>query len=204
MKARRRGSLALPILFAILVGSAAPSVALAAAEDWDWNYNALIGRRSVDEDDWEPFDDYSEIGVEGSWGKADEPLLFATDLYMSQASTRDGTSTITSQQYQIQLGLRKIWTFSKRWNPYGGAGFTLADADAERKVGTEIETSRDDAYGVWVGGGIFYRIGRNFNLGVAARVSLMRGYRLFGVERAGNATHLGVVIGWGAERGGDN
>src|SRR5262249_5584684 len=81
MKARRRGKLAIPILFAILIGCAAPGVALASAEDWDWNFNGVLGRRAVGNKDWEPFHTYNEIGVEGSWGKADEPLMFATDFF---------------------------------------------------------------------------------------------------------------------------
>jgi len=183
---------------AILAGGAAPSAAIAAAEDWDWNYNALIGTRKVGDKDWKPFHEYTEIGVEASWGKADEPVLFATDFYASQDSQRDGSRTLFSNNYQLQLGLRKIWTFSKRWNPYGGAGFALGDSDADRNKAHGIESDSDDAYGVWVGGGIFYRIGHNFNLGFAARVSIMRGYRLFGIERGGNSAHYGIVIGWGA------
>lgn len=203
MRARRRGTLAIPILFAILVGFAASSVALASAEDWDWNFNGVVGRRTVGDKDWEPFHTYSEIGVEGSWGKADEPLMFATDFFASQDSKRDGSQTLYSNSYQLQLGLRKIWTFGKRWNPYGGAGLTLVDTDIERATSSGKERASDDAYGMWLGGGIFYRIGRNFNLGIAARASLMTTYRLFGVDRGGNSTHIGVVIGWGAERGGE-
>jgi opacity protein-like surface antigen len=203
MKARRRGSLAFPILFAILAGTAAQGIALAAPEDWDWNYNGIIGRRDVGDKEWSPFHGYNEIGVEGSWGKADEPLMFATDFFASQDTARDGPATLISKSYQLQLGLRKIWTFSKRWNPYGGAGFALADTKAQQRAHGEIESGRDDSYGVWVGGGIFYRIGRNFNVGLAARASLMKSYRIFGATRGGNSTHIGIIIGWGAERGGE-
>jgi hypothetical protein len=152
------------------------------------------------DDDWFPFEKYSEIGVEGSFGKADEPLLFATDLFMSQDSTREGNKTIFSDGYQLQLGLRKIWTFAKRWNPYAGAGLTLAQSDADRVVGDEVENESDLTEGFWLGGGLFYRVGRNLNLGIAARATLMKDYRLFGADRNGSSTHLGFVIGWGAER----
>jgi len=201
MRARRRGSLATPILFAILVCCAAQGVALAAADDWDWNYNGVIGRRYMGDKDWAPFHIYNEIGVEGSWGKMDEPLMFATDFFTSQDSQREGSKTIQSKSYQLQLGLRKIWTFSKHWNPYGGAGLTVSKGDLEEVSSSGTKRGSDNAYGIWVGGGIFYRVGQNFNVGVAVRACLMDSYRILGVDRGGNSTNIGFVIGWGAERG---
>src|SRR4030095_694130 len=203
MRAWRLGPSAVPMLFAILIGCAASSVALASPEDWDWNYNGVIGRPNGGAKGWNPFHGYNEIGVEASWGKGDEPLMFATDFFAVQHSKSEGSTPLHSNAYQLQLGLRKIWTFSKRWNPYGGAGLTLAQSDVERRFSGEVESSSDNAYGLWLGGGIFYRIGHNFNLGIAARASLMTSYRIFGVDRNGNSTHIGVVIGWGAERGGE-
>ena len=203
MRARRRGSLGIPILFAILIGCAAQGMALAAPEDWDWNYNGVIGRRDAGNKDWEPFKNYDEIGVEASWGKADEPLMFATDFFASQDSQRTGNKTLVSNCYELDLGLRKIWTFSKRWNPYGGAGFSFANSSADRSVHGGTESSNDTTYGLWIGGGIFYRIGMNLNVGIALRANLMDGYRVFGEDRNANSTHIGLVIGWGAERGGE-
>lgn len=203
MRATRRGALAIPILFAVLVGCAASSAALAAPEDWDWNYNAILGRRIVGSKEWKPFRDYGEVGVEASWGKSDEPLMFATDFFASQDTKREGNRTLASNSYQVQLGLRKIWS-KTRWNPYAGAGIAFTKTDAERPTLTGgVESSDDITEGLWVGGGIFYRAGTNLNLGVALRASLMRRYRIFGLGRGGNSTHIGFVIGWGAERSGD-
>jgi opacity protein-like surface antigen len=178
-------------------------MAMASPEDWDWNFNGVFGRRYVGDKDWEPFHIYDDIGVEGSWGKADEPLMFATDFFASQDSIREGNATLHSNNLQLQVGLRKIWTFGKRWNPYGGAGLTLTDANAERLVSREVERDSDDSYGLWLGGGLFYRVGENFNVGIAVRACLMNNYRLFGNDVGGNSTHVGFVIGWGAERGGE-
>jgi len=203
MRATRRGALSIPILFAILAGIAATTAAQAAPEDWDWNYNVVLGRRNVSEKDWDPFHDYGEMGIEASWGKADEPLLFATDFYASQDIKRIGLATVESKSFELDLGLRKIWTFKKRWNPYFGAGFTLASADAESPTSSGLNSDSDLTEGMWAGAGIFFRAGTNFNFGVVARATVMREYRIFGINRDANSTHIGFVIGWGAERSGE-
>jgi len=60
-----------------------------------------------------------------------------------------------------------------------------------------ITVSDDDSVqGGWVGGGVFWRLGRAFNIGVSARYSKAT-VTFFGVDGEGGGTHLGLLLGWG-------
>src|SRR5207249_1449581 len=165
MKTTRRGRLCMAILVAAL-GGIAPGTAF--ADDWDWNYNLVFGRRSVDKSDWAPFKGYDELGVEASWGKADEPLLFATDLYVSRDRERAFGFEIESRTWEFNPGLRKIWTFKKRWHPYGGAGLAYEQAKSQRATRRREISDQARGYGILLGGGLYFRIGAHLDLGVAA------------------------------------
>ena len=196
MKTTRRGWLCMAILVAAL-GGIAPGAAF--ADDWDWNYNLVFGHRSVDKSDWAPFKGYDELGVEASWGKADEPLLFATDLYVSRDRERVFGFEIENRTWELNPGLRKMWTFNKRWHPYGGAGPTYVQTKSQRATRRREISDQDRAYGFWLGGGLFFRIGAHLDLGMAVRFSALRDFKIFDGPRRGNATHIALTVGWGAQ-----
>ena len=52
--------------------------------------------------------------------------------------------------------------------------------------------------GIWLGGGVFWRVGPQLNLGIAGRYTPTKPFHLAGKERDGSSPSFGVIIGWGA------
>lgn len=185
------------VVFAAAFGLATP--VLADAEDWDWNYNIFYGRRSAREADWTPYRSYAEVGLEASWGKSDQPLLFATDVYVSRSHEREHGFRIESATRDLSLGFRRFWTFKKRFHPNVGAGLTYLQASIETQNKRRTLYERDSTYGLWIGAGLSYRLGAQINLGLAARLEALGDVKLLGESRDGTSTHLGVILGWGSK-----
>lgn len=184
------------VVFAAAFGLA--TSAFAAAEDWDWNYDLFYGRRSVKAGDWEPFAHYDELGVEGSWGKSDQPLLFATDLFVSRDREREHGFHVESGSRDLSLGFRKFWTFKKKFHPHCGAGISYVQTSFESQNRHRSVSERDATYGLWVGGGLTYRLGEQLNLGFVIRAEALGKMKLLAESRGASSTHLGIVIGWGS------
>ena len=191
-----RGSRRCIALVVVAVGCVAP--AWAAAGAWSWDYNLFVGQKTVGEKDWAPYEKYQEFGLEASWGKADQPLMFATDVYLAQDDEDESGESVESTALEVDLGLRKIWKLKKGFHPYFGAGVALVSADFESINKGQRTSDEDRAAGFWLGGGCVYRLGPHLNLGIALRVTPVRELNLDGEPRGGTSTSLGIVIGWGS------
>jgi len=75
---------------------------------------------------------------------------------------------------------------------FSGGG--IAKLAVQREAGsTKVD---DSTVGGWIGGGIFWRLGARFNIGLAARVS--RGQvTLNGTDTEAGGSHAGLILGWG-------
>ncbi len=198
MKAKRFGVVGAAAL-AIVLGSFLPALA-AEQSEWDWNFNLFLGQRGVGAD-WRPYETYTAYGLESSWGKRDQPVLFAWDVFYSDDTVSDsGTEQdLTSSTWAYSPGLRKFWVIKKRMIPYFGLGVTYATADYQWVDGNNVMVDSDHSWGFWLGGGFMFRAGSHLNLGVAARFEAIRPFSIAGDSRNGNATTLGLVVGWGAK-----
>lgn len=181
---------ALAIAFAV----AAPRTA--AAGDSLGNINFLVGRRQTDSNKWRPVDQTTVLGVEGSWGNADWPLHFATDIYYSGASDSHNGEKTETRRLEAAIGLRKIWK-SRFLRPYMGVGVTVLEDRLTRSGASPHASARDKAAGAWLGGGLFFRIGPKFDVGVAVRYVAAKPVRLLGHPINASAITGGVTIGWG-------
>ena len=195
MKARRYGVVSISLVL-IALGSTLPVAAAKAS--WDWNFNALLGERYVRSDDWTPFGTYSTYGIQASFGKKDEPLLFATDFYWSEDNVDYYNQTLTSEFFEFAPGLRKFWVLKKRWIPWVGFGANWIRGDYETASNGIIQKYTDDTWGAWVDGGFMVRVGAHLNVGVALRFVAANDFALGGEDFNGNSATLGFVIGWGS------
>ena len=198
MTAKRVGVVCVAALVFVL-GSFLPALA-ADQSEWDWNVNLFVGERGVGTD-WTPFETYTTFGVETSWGKKDQPLLFAWDVLYSNDSVDalGSTQEVTSQTWEWSPGFRKFWVLKKRLIPYFGLGVTYATADYQYLDGQDVLVDSDHSWGFWLGGGFMFRAWSHLNLGIAARFEALRPFSIAGESRNGNSSSLGLVIGWGAK-----
>ena len=172
----------------IVAGFASPVPILAAGKG---DVNFIIGTKALKKADWDPVDSQGAFGAEVTWGGARWPIRFATDLFGS-GNTNDLLGThFDGQTSELAFGLRKIWEPGAA-RPYIGGG--IARIYARIKAGSTEET--DTAVGGWVGGGIFWRLGSRFNIGVAGRVSSGK-VTLSGQKVEAGGTFVGGILGWG-------
>jgi hypothetical protein len=187
----RRFALALSIVLL-----AAPATAAIAGGD----VNVLLGMKPLDESDWAPVEKQGAFGVEVTFGREAWPVWIAID-YFGTAAVEEvvpinvgGIVTfgdITGTTFEFDFGVRKIWG-SKRTRPFlgGGVGVVGATFDAD------IASDSDQTAAVWAGGGVFWRLGRRFNIGGSVRWSDAQVTLFDNDVQAGGFTY-GLLLGWG-------
>ena len=189
----RAGTLALTFLSLLLFTLIAP---LAPAHAGD--LNLFLGAKALNEDDWAPLDSHTELGLQGSWGPPEWPVAIATDLYGSVDSKEILGVDFSASTAEINLGVRKIWRTGgeQRVRPYIGGGIAAISGTLEAESGGVKVSDDDNGVGGWLGGGIFWRLGGSFNLGMDLRLSTAT-IELYGADGNAGGGHFGVLAGFG-------
>ena len=173
----------------------------------DGHVNFFIGQKSLDGDDWEPVEDQFEFGAVMSFGQDDWPVHIAVDVLVSadEETVFDpfigGNVKVTGATFEVAAGVRKIWK-KGRVLPYLGAGVGVISAGLEVDDGFVSVDGEDAGFGVWAGGGVFWRLGSHFNLGLDARyssaeVDLDFGSGIVARDVSAGGLHYGLVAGFG-------
>ena len=184
-------SLALMIVLAI---AAAPALA-------EGNANFLIGGRQLDEDQWDPLDQQGVVGVTVDFGGADWPIHLETGFYGSSDDENDFGGPfdveVTGSVAEVFFGVNKTWEPGERIRPFVGGG--LADVIADLEIDTAIGDTDDDdsSLGAYVHGGVFWRLGKRFNIGLDARIVTGTDITLFTEDGDADYFQGGLVLGFG-------
>jgi len=176
---------------------AAPATATFAGGD----VNFLLGMKPLDKNDWAPVEDQGAFGAEVTFGKETWPVWIAVDYFATAAVEQRvpinvggfvTSGDITGTTFEFDFGIRKIWG-KHRTRPFlgGGVGVVGATFDAD------VTDDSDQTAAAWAGGGVFWRLGRRFNLGGSVRWSDAK-VSLFENDdvQAGGLTY-GLILGWG-------
>jgi hypothetical protein len=158
----------------------------------EYDVNFVLGNKSLDENDWEPFEDQPELAVCSAFGKADWPVRIALDLMGSRDDRHLLGTTISGSTTEFDVGVRKIWN-RNRTRPFLGGGLAFVTGRIEIG-GSDIE---DDGGGAWIDGGAFWRLGKRFNIGVEARVSRAE-ISIGPVDVEAGGDHIGLILGFGS------
>lgn len=166
------------------------------------NVNFLLGQKTLDSNDWAPYDEQGELGVLFDIRDDYWPVSLAVDL-LGSAKTRDywwGDATASSGE--LDLGVRKVFDITgASLHPYVGGGLALINARYEENDYTfGTWSTSDSGSGVWLNGGIYYSFGEHFNLGLDVRFSRADVTLLdyFGnpVNVSAGGNHAGLVMGY--------
>jgi hypothetical protein len=173
-----------------------------AAHAGDYHVNLFLGQKMLDEEDWMPIDEQPQLGVTTTFGGEKWPFAIAIDLLRSQDDATDMGDKVEGTTTELDLGLRKVWGREehywqkKRVRPFVGGGIALIRGEAETSSGGFKVEDDDKAFGLWANGGVFWRLGRNFNVGVEVRFSRAEA-GLFDVDVGSGGEHIGLLLGWG-------
>jgi len=167
----------------------------ASAGDWTGQANFFLGQKMLKSGDWEPVEDQPEFGAEVSWGKKSWPILIATDVFGSSDEQTVSGVKLEGNTSELDLGIRKIWG-DKNVHGFLGGGFANIHAEAKATLSGLSGSVDDSSPGAWVGGGVFWRLGTRFNIGLSGRLSRAT-VTFSGVDVEAGGSHAGLLLGWG-------
>ncbi len=188
----------------VVLGLGLIAVSAASAAGSTANVNFFLGNKSLDEDDWADIDQQPEFGALMSFGGSDWPVHVAVDVLGStkektvfELSTEFGdlSGKLTGTTTEVDLGVRKVWALGKV-RPFVGGGIAIINGEVKFEVGDVSISTDDTGTGAWVDGGVFWRLGKHFNIGVEARFSRAQ-ISLEGIDVEAGGSHLGMILGFG-------
>ena len=173
-----------------------PRAGICESNGWTGNINGYVGLKSLDETEWEPVEQHTELGILLDFRPKNWPVNIAIDYLQS-----DDDDTVTmfgsplkveAETREIDIGVRKIYETSTSLRPYIGGG--LAFINGEFGLAGLISEA-DDAVGIWLNAGLYWTLAKHFNIGVDVRYSWAE-ITLFNVDANAGGLHAGVLFGY--------
>jgi len=182
----------------LVVLAAVAATAPAHAADVNLNFYP-IAPRYLDQDFWDPLEDQYAFGGTVDFAKAGAPLHFAIGLHGSLGDediTNPLASGVTAVISELSFGIAKVWTTQGTVRPFlsGGVSFVTVDAEADTIFGTVDDD--DDSIGLWIEGGVYWRLTPHFNLGMFGRTLVGSSITLFDVDGDADYFEWGPMLGW--------
>ncbi len=169
------------------------------------NANFLLGWRMLDEDLWEPTEDQPVFGVTVDFAPDPWPVQLAIGLYGSTDEEEldlgvFGFSTsgeFTASVTELSFGVLKSWEVAGNVHPYVGGGLSFVEAEAELESGSSSVDDDDNSPALYGHGGVSWRLGSRFNIGVDGRFLVGSDIELFDSEGDADYFQIGLLLGWG-------
>ena len=165
--------------------------------------------KEADSDDWKPADSQTGWGALTATAWEGWPLHIAADVFETEdegdfevpfvgPAHREGSSR------EIALGIRKFWG-GNRAIGYAGTGLAMINVESVYTDASGSRRAEEDAAGPWLGGGVLWRFGKRFEVGVdlrwsnaSADLDYGNGVKDSAVEVGGFHAGLMFGLGWGS------
>ena len=187
----------------ILLGGLLAATAVASAFAGG-NVNFVAGARGLDQDLWGELDQQDAFGVTVDYTAPTWPVRLEGAIFFSSGTTDvvepifSTTSEVEGRVSELAVGLNKTWDKRGRTRPFVGGGLAWVVAEQEVRSTFLGDTHEDsDALGVYVHGGILWRVTSTLNLGVDARLMGTTDVGLLGVSGDAGYGQVGILLGVG-------
>jgi opacity protein-like surface antigen len=168
------------------------------AQNWTGNVNFFLGGKVLDEDDWAPLDEQPEFGILIDFKQHHWPVSIAIDLLHSRDDhgqfVGNNFLNVEGNTTELNLGVRKIWDHFPRVRPYIGGGLAIINAEVEASVSGAKVSVDDTGAGFWINGGVYWTLGKSFNIGIDLRYSKAE-VTFFNVDIEAGGVHTGLLLG---------
>lgn len=168
----------------------------------DGNVNGIYGQRTLGDDSWEPAEDQELYGVVTDFGGKNWPVHLSVGYFNSEdeGSLANfpilGSVDLDAELSEWTVGVNKTWK-SGIVRPYIGAGVSFIDADADVTSALGEVSDSDDTTGIYVEGGVYWRLGEVFNLGIHGRIVEGTDVTLFDTDGDADYYQIGALFGFG-------
>ena len=169
------------------------------------NANFLLGLRKPTEDRYDhrtvdALQDIPAFGVSVDFRTGNLPINWVVGAYRASKDADQTISgqnvTVTSTFSELSFGVNKIWS-STNMRPHVGGGVTYMKGEIELKHNGQSGSQDDKSPAVYAEGGVYWRLGHAFNVGVSGRVVRGTSLKLKGEDFQGDYAQVGLVLGWG-------
>lgn len=169
------------------------------------NANFVLGSRKLDKDFWEPTEDQGVFQATIDFGKQGWPVNIAVGVGASASEKKTAFDPFTSSfdkltgsVSELSVGVMKVWETKGNTRPFLGGGVSDVMAKFEFDEPGPGKISEDDtSVGYYAQGGVFWRIGRRFNIGLEARVLTGTHIRIGAAGGDADYGQFGLLLGWG-------
>jgi hypothetical protein len=185
------------------------AAAVASPRAWaryEGNVNFMIGQKWLKESEWSPVDHQPEIAILFAFAPERSPIYFAIDaMYSRDLQTMDtplyGAVEVEGTTQEYSIGIRKVWNGNDRsTRPFLGAGGCMVISNLNLDSPALSRRVGDQSYGVWIEGGVTWRLGKHVNLGFELRYSTAAAsFENLGqpIDVEAGGFHAGALIGYG-------
>jgi hypothetical protein len=174
----------------------------------------LLGQRNLDSDA-EPVDDQDVYGVFGFFKQDDWPISFSMGFESSDsgevniggiAGTSIGNVEVQGEITEGYIGVGKVFEKQgKPLRPYVTGGITALGVDVKyTELTTDTEFDDDDTViAPYIGAGVFWRLGKHFNVGGGIRYvffaeTTLQPFEILAPQEADiNYLQYHALVGWG-------
>lgn len=162
------------------------------------NANFLLGNRYTEDTNfWDEDEDQTVAGVMVDFGREGWPIhlcLANMDSWSSDTGARTGIIS------EIAFGIMKVWESAGAVRPYVGGGLAAVHAAFETDVAGGDLVRDDTAPGLYVDGGVFWRTGRRFNIGLGVRYMALTDVEIQDVSGDADYLQIHMLGGFGWPR----
>jgi hypothetical protein len=161
------------------------------------NVNFVRGGRSMTDDAlWSSLESQDLFGLTIDFGPEKWPIELETGLQVSSSTKTIFGTDVTGKVGEVFFGVNRTWTpGTGRMRPYLGGGVASVNAS----FGSRFKID-DNSGGVYVHGGIYWRMFHRFNIGFDVRAMGGTKLTISGRDFNANYRQAGLVLGWGWPR----
>lgn len=185
----------LKLSLAMAVSLSASMLSVAQADDSIVNTKAYLGGKTINDDAWRAQEEHGSMGILSDFYMGSHGLRLAVDLFGT--GSEDATSSEVKGTYtaEAQVGLRKYFEWSPRFQPYVSGGINFAYATQTNNDGSGNTEQEDMDAGLWVNSGIDYLITDRITAGFDLRYATAD-VELFDESVNLNALSTGFTLGY--------